>query len=414
MRPVYPNGEYSSNILLVYVDNRRELLGVFGSEFNGVINNAILCRLIDCGIPASTMILEGDILMIRLIRRASKINGARYKISDLLQVMRACIEREPIECERGRGYIRVSIRSHHQSGEHVSKTGNWMGVISDLKQQRNETMRVEMSSAVSLLDELRYGNLVLAFQPIELLGEEGENACLYSEALLRRVSPEDSRIYTWPNAIEALERTGCIFRLDCSVIMTVTELLKLHPSQRLGCNISAASLRDNIWWDSFLDYLNVNQPVARRLTLEITETSVIFDIEEAMTLITGLRACGVRIAIDDMGAGHSSLHFLSCMRPDVVKIDRSVLLRSRDVNNSPDLLRNLTKVCRDYAPCVVVEGVETTAELTAARYAGVQAVQGFLIQKPHISPDWLQLESVVVTDIHARTEHTKFLFDVQY
>ena len=239
-----------------------------------------------------------------------------------------------------------------------------------------------------MLDALHSNRLNLVFQTITISNPQGVGGrSPYSEALLRYV--DQQAVHSCAHAIRALERLGWIDHLDLSVIWTVVELLEQYPGQRLSCNVSALFLREYWWWQPLLTYFEKHRNVARRLMIEITETSAITHIDETLELICLIREYGVRIAINDVGAGHSTFEFLSRCRPDVVKIDRSVLLRACAPSVSPNLLRNLVRVCNDYSPCIVVVGVETPQEMVVARKAGAHGFQGFLIDQPVPMPSWL-------------------------
>jgi len=397
--------------LLVRVGNLRELHDAYGGEFCAAAMVSVQERLMHCGVLPDAMLLEHEFVVVDLRSTVVHHLVCEHQIDGVMQRVRAQVAREPVECGINRAYLRVFVdvlyaAVHGESsellelalGDLVSRHAD----IAALHENRHAALRNDMQAACSLLDELRAGNLILGFQPIMLLDKTGDAACLYSEALLRRSSPTDARIYSWPNAIQALERLGWISRLDASVVWTVVRLLERYPLQRIGANLSAASLHRDAWWNVLLAYLKANPTVASRLTLEITETSAVIDSGYALTLIAKLQMCGTRIALDDMGAGHTTLEFLSSARADVVKIDRSILLRSRELQHSPDLLRNLARVCADYSPCVVVEGIESKTELQTARYAGAKGVQGYWIERPSIQPDWLVIQKhAVVLDAYA-------------
>lgn len=266
--------------------------------------------------------------------------------------------------------------------------------------QRCEMRRSDIKLSEDLLDALCADRLVLAFQPIILFRYPNYSDYLYSEVLLRRTDRPlaGNKIESCADGIAALERRGRITQLDFSVLWTVIKLLKRYPDQRLGCNLSAASLRDRSDWCALLSYLTVNSKIAQRLTLEITETSAITQGETELALTTALRACGTRIAIDDLGSGFTTLEFLARCRPDVVKIDRSVLLRACLPEAPVDLLGNLVKVCADYSPCIVVEGVETARDLEVVVRSRAQAFQGFLNHPPTLEPAWLNESPIIVRD----------------
>ncbi len=265
-----------------------------------------------------------------------------------------------------------------------------------------EMQRLDARAGEELIRALCEGRLVLAFQPIVQLNHL-DTPCLYNEVLLRQVygSMASINVQSCSDAIGALELGGQITRLDFSVLWTVIGLLESYPDQRLGCNLSAASLRDRTGWGSLLSYLTVNGEVARRLTLEITETSAIPNGDAEMTIVAAVRACGARIAIDDLGGGFTTFEFLARCRPDVVKVDRSILLRACSSGAPANLLSNLVRVCTDYSPCIVVEGVETEQELEVVSRSGAHAFQGFLTAPPTLEPVWLESPPLVVNAFDA-------------
>lgn len=123
--------------------------------------------------------------------------------------------------------------------------------------------------------------------------------------------------------------------------------------------------------------------------LEITETVSIEMFEQCHHVLDELRRRGVRLAIDDLGAGFSNLRYISELRPAIVKLDRkllaSVTLGSRDFR----LLRSIVRLVHEMDAQVVAEGIEAAEELYAAREAGVDYGQGFLLGRPGPTPDHL-------------------------
>ncbi|HVS65505.1 MAG TPA: EAL domain-containing protein [Thermoanaerobaculia bacterium] len=121
--------------------------------------------------------------------------------------------------------------------------------------------------------------------------------------------------------------------------------------------------------------------------LEITETVPIEVFEQCHPVLEELRRRGVRLAIDDLGAGFSNLKYISELRPAVVKLDRkllaSVAIGSRDFR----LLRSIVRLVHEMDAQVVAEGIEISEELYAAREAGVDFGQGYLLGRPAPTPD---------------------------
>lgn len=399
------SGQYvRATDLVIWAANLGDLLAAYGGEFHAFAVHELHERLADCGISPHAVDMHDDLVLINLQKAWPNTVFDQNLESALLQFVNLELEYLPVEFETGKAYLRIQagyLREvaslHGLDVQDVIETDNLSNrplPLSALWQKWRIDYRTHMNLAVRLLDDLREARLRLAFQNIEPLNQTGADKSLYYEALLRHEKGRTD--YSVPMAIAALEQVGLITRLDRSVMTTVIGVLENNPTQKLGCNISARSLSPDAWWQNVLDYLQQHRQVARRLIIEITETSSVIQLKEAKSLITGLQARGVQIALDDLGAGNSTLEFLAQCSADIVKIDRSILLRSRNLHHSPDLLRNLVRLCSDYSSTVIIEGVESKPELDAARYSGAQGVQGFFIAMPQTEPTWLNQPVMVI------------------
>ena len=370
------------------------LMLAYGAALQAQIHDAMVGRLRSCGFTAHCLSGERAVFLIDLQAETYESPAA---LDQLLERVRSVLEDHPIPFEAERVYLHAGLdvfylpdgRASTEVQEAVAVLGSASGhgagrVVANL--------RSDLLQAGMLLDALEEGTLALAFQPI--LRTDG--AVLYHEALLRHAAPGTRGAFNLPQAIMALERTGGAARLDQCVVWTCVRLLQEHPDQRLGCNVSASSLGDAAWWRLLLAYLAEHPQVAGRLVLEITETSAVPTSAEAFDLLAQLRACGARIAIDDMGAGHSTLEFLARSLADVVKMDRNLLIHALHSPAPADMLRNLVAACSVLCPCVVVEGIETAAEFAAVQQSGARGLQGFLIQVPELKPAWLKPALAIV------------------
>ncbi|MHA3903106.1 EAL domain-containing protein [Castellaniella sp. WN] len=118
--------------------------------------------------------------------------------------------------------------------------------------------------------------------------------------------------------------------------------------------------------------------------------------ESVSRLMHELQDIGVRIVLDDVGSGFAALPVLAGVQPDVVKIDRSLLEQARQGPAGLASLTRIVRACASRSPCIVIEGVETRADLRLAWEAGAHAVQGYFPGKPERRPDWNQGEPCVV------------------
>jgi predicted signal transduction protein with EAL and GGDEF domain len=120
----------------------------------------------------------------------------------------------------------------------------------------------------------------------------------------------------------------------------------------------------------------------RRLDLEITETAIMHDFEQAREAIDTLKALGCGICLDDFGTGYSSLTQLHSLPLTKLKIDRSFVMGLHLKPASHKIVKSLLALTRDMGLGCVVEGVETDGELDALRALGCSLVQGFKFSRP--------------------------------
>jgi EAL domain-containing protein (putative c-di-GMP-specific phosphodiesterase class I) len=122
--------------------------------------------------------------------------------------------------------------------------------------------------------------------------------------------------------------------------------------------------------------------IAERVVLEVTERAAIQSMERLRVRTAEIRACGFRLAIDDLGAGYAGLSAFAALEPEVVKLDMSLI---RDIDRTPTkrkVVESMSRLCRDLGMQVVAEGVETVSELNCVLEAGCDLVQGYLLAKP--------------------------------
>lgn len=119
-----------------------------------------------------------------------------------------------------------------------------------------------------------------------------------------------------------------------------------------------------------------------RIVLEITEHDCIDDFAALEAAVSPLRRRGLRLAVDDAGAGHSGLQQILRMRPDLIKLDRSLIEGIGEDPGRRALAAALTMFARETGSRLIAEGVETEAELAMLRALGMDKVQGYLLGRP--------------------------------
>ena len=154
----------------------------------------------------------------------------------------------------------------------------------------------------------------------------------------------------------------------------------------VAVNISTAQLRSNSFAEDILATLRRTGLAPHLLELEMTESIMLEDIQRCSEMLTRLRAAGIRLALDDFGTGYSSLSYLPDLPFDRIKIARAFLEKVHRGRGGEALIRAVVSVARTLQMAVVVEGIETEAELNLVRALGVDEMQGYLLGRPGPDP----------------------------
>ncbi|SDY39327.1 PAS domain S-box-containing protein [Modestobacter sp. DSM 44400] len=248
-----------------------------------------------------------------------------------------------------------------------------------ITQDREDALRADL---VHALDD---GQLHLQYQPVIDLAL---HRTVSVEALLRWSHPIYGEVSP-AEFVPLAEESALITELGRWVLNRATATIVALPHHDLGVavNVSARHVRSGELVSDVLAALESSGLAADRLILEITE-SVLLDDDHVTTDLAALRGLGVRIAVDDFGTGWSSLAYLVGLPIDVLKMDRQFLA---DVETDPQrraLCSSVLHLGTSLGLSVVVEGVETQAELQLLRDMGHRFIQGFLLSRP-LAPEKL-------------------------
>jgi len=120
----------------------------------------------------------------------------------------------------------------------------------------------------------------------------------------------------------------------------------------------------------------------RQVVLEITERSELPDLEQAACVVRELRELGFRVAMDDVGVGHSGLSQMKGLGANTIKIDKFFVDTITQDGSAATIIETLTRLARDLQMTVIAEGIETDEQLQALRRCGVEEGQGYLVSPP--------------------------------
>lgn len=249
-------------------------------------------------------------------------------------------------------------------------------IMRELLEQRSE---MENGLRLALLEH----QLELHYQP--QFNRQG--TLLGVEALIRWNHPQQGMIS--PAAfIPTAEATGLIIPIGRWILRTACEQLVLWSRQehtahlRVAVNVSARQMHDPEFVEDVLSILDQTGADANHLELELTESLLIQDVEQAIAKMNHLKTRGVHFSLDDFGTGYSSLSALKRLPLDQLKIDQGFV---RDLLTDPNdaaIVRTVVALGQSLDVKVIAEGVETEDQRVALIELGCEAFQGYLFSRP--------------------------------
>jgi len=146
--------------------------------------------------------------------------------------------------------------------------------------------------------------------------------------------------------------------------------------------VSAIQLRQHDFVDSVLEALHEMGEGRPLLDLEITESVLVDDIEASTRKLQTLRRAGIEVSVDDFGTGYCSLSYLARLPVDMLKIDRSFVVRMRDAGYPRNIVAMIVSLAHTLGLKVIAEGVEDDAQVRLLKELGCDQIQGYFISVP--------------------------------
>jgi diguanylate cyclase (GGDEF)-like protein len=237
------------------------------------------------------------------------------------------------------------------------------------------TANDELDLQAALLSDLADGRIDVRFQPVLSTRRELTGV----EALARwrfRQAPVSPAVF-----IPTARELGCVHLLDEAVLVQAVRVAAPLGELKLSVNVDRATLAQPGYATRVAEVLAAGGLPPERLVVEVLEVDHVERDAAAMESLAALRRLGVSLAVDDFGAGYANLSRVRALRPDVLKIDRS-LVEGSDEEAGAGLLVTAVSIGRQVGATVVAEGVETAEQWSAVLAAGCDAVQGHYLSRP--------------------------------
>jgi EAL domain-containing protein (putative c-di-GMP-specific phosphodiesterase class I) len=225
--------------------------------------------------------------------------------------------------------------------------------------------------------------MFLEMQPIMSLKTPFES---HNFEVLLRMREADGRIVTAGPIIAAAEKSGRAGVIDRWVLATtlawIADNAASLPNTRFICmNLSGASLNDERFVQDTLDILGRHVHVASRLCMEITESVALHDLDNTRRFIDQVRNFGVKVALDDFGAGYTSFSYLKELPADVLKIDGSFIVNINAHPANVAIVEAIVSLAVNLGMKTIAEWAEDTATVQTLAEIGVDYVQGYAVAR---------------------------------
>lgn len=250
-----------------------------------------------------------------------------------------------------------------------------------------------MSASRAALGAVDSDHLRIAFQPI--VSARGGNTVSFHECLVRIIQPS-GKLISASAFMPAIERLGMATLIDRQVLMMSFEAMTLEPRARLSVNLFPQTMQDGEWLRLFEDAVESDPTLGERLIIEVTEQAAMLDAPRTLRFMDRLREHGVGFALDDFGAGQTSLRYLRDFRFDALKIDGQFI---RDVHEDEDcafFVEKIVEIANRFDMMTIAEHVLGPAAAHLLAKLGVEYFQGFHFGAPNMV---LQPTGVPIPDL---------------
>jgi len=381
-------------LLFIDLDNFKNLNDTLGHQTGDLLLREVASRLRSCVRATDTVArLGGDEFLIMLEELSQTPEGAKSQVEVVTEKVLASIE-QPYTLE-GReccSSASIGITIFGDSRETPNEVMQQADIaMYNAKAAGRNTVRFfapALQTAVvaraALEDELRHGikayQFVLFYQP-----QVDCNGLIGAEALVRWNHPGRGLLLP-VEFISLAEETGLIVPLGNWILESACARIAAWEERSvdgsISVNISARQFRQPGFVQNVISSLDYTGASPHRLTLELTESLLLDDVEETIAKMEELKLLGVRFSLDDFGTGYSSLSYLKRLPLDQLKIDRSFVRDLLgDISNNA-IAQAVISLGRARGLSIIAEGVETEEQRDCLAKLGCHAYQGFLFGRP--------------------------------
>jgi diguanylate cyclase (GGDEF)-like protein/PAS domain S-box-containing protein len=364
-------GHAAGDEVLKQVCERMELTLAGGQKIGRVGGDEFVIVMPDTAVPLASLICRGIV---------DRIGGTPYRVGDkafhvrgsvgLIEVspgmpMKDAVSTADRACREAKGGHSDGLVVYERGSNAFQERANELNLVARLSgPDATEGMFLEMQPIMSLT------------APYESLNFE----------VLLRMREADGRVAPAGPLIAAAEKSGRAGVIDRWVLSTTLSWIENHleslVNTRFVCmNLSGASLNDERFVQDTLEILSRYTHVASRLCMEITESVALHDLDNTRRFIDQVRAFGVKVALDDFGAGYTSFSYLKELPADVLKIDGNFIVNINAHPANVAIVEAIVNLAANLGMRTIAEWAEDAATIRTLAEIGVDYVQGYAVAR---------------------------------
>ena len=384
-------------LMFIDLDNFKTLNDTQGHDVGDLLLKEVAHRLVGNVREGDTVARLGGDEFVVALESLSSISSEAATQAEMIS--------EKIRAELNQSYLLGGIEHHSSPSIGVTLFRGHLNSMDEILKQadlamyqakaggRNmvcffdPAMQAELENRARLEKDLRAS---LRLQQLHLhyqMQVDGAGQIIGAEALIRWKHPERGMVSP-AQFIPLAEEIGMILPIGDWVIEEACNQLKrweMDPVMRqikISVNVSPRQLGQPYFVEQVIDAIEKTGIRPSSLKLELTESFILNDVEDAIEKMQELRRVGINFAMDDFGTGYSSLSYLKRLPLEQLKIDQSFIRDLANDRNSIAMVRTIINIADNFGLRIVAEGVETDEQLAILRQYGCSTFQGYLFGKP--------------------------------
>lgn len=381
--------ECTCSVLFIDLDNFKDTNDIFGHDIGDLVLKQVANRLKEI-INQKDLIIRhgGDEFLIlsktddkeRLSTYAQNIIeklSEPYKVKDLNILLGASIG---IALSKDSGKSPTEVISCADVALHEAKKSKNTYCIYEEKLKNLLLNKIEIENQMKFA--LMHNEFYMCYQP-----QINADGSLYGVEALIRWSNKKLGFVPPDKFIPLAETSGFITLLGSYILdIVLTEMYelqkKLNLEFQISINISLKQFMESDFYENVVDKIEQTGIDPKKVTLEITESLYMHDLDYIMKILNKFRDIGIKISMDDFGTGYSSLSILNKLPIDELKIDKQFIDNILELNSSYKMIQSIVNIAKAFDFHLLAEGTETKEQIEALKKLECKTYQGYFFSKP--------------------------------